>query len=59
MTDKISAEDFIKAFGGVQNNECEIGKHHFVRYNAGNYICEKCGRFAKIGYMKGGENNGK
>lgn len=59
MTDKISAEDFINAFSGVLNNECENGNHHFVRYNAGNYICEKCRRFAKIGYMKGGVNNGK
>lgn len=32
-------------------DECKNNNHYFVRYNEGNMICEKCGRFAKIGFM--------
>lgn len=36
-----------------KNSECENGNHYFVKYNAGNLICKKCGRFAKVGYLRG------
>lgn len=32
--------------------ECANGNHYFIRYNDSNLICKKCGRFAKIGYLK-------
>ena len=48
-------EEVIQNF--CKNPEREKGNHYFVKYNAGNLICKKCGRFAKVGYMrKGGDN---
>lgn len=36
---------------------CTNNNHYFVKYDDGNVICSKCGRFAKIGrlYMKEGD----
>lgn len=36
---------------------CTNNNHYFVKYNDGNMICSKCGRFAKVGRlgMKEGE----
>lgn len=39
--------------------ECANGNHYFIRYNDSNLICEKCGRFAKIGYLQNEVKNGK
>lgn len=33
-------------------SECENGNHRFIRYNDSTLICKKCGRFAKMGYLK-------
>lgn len=38
---------------------CENGKHWFVPYNEGNMICEKCGRFAKVGRLYRNPNDNK
>ena len=37
---------------------CANNDHYFVKYDNGNMICSRCGRFAKIGRlsMKEGEN---
>lgn len=32
--------------------ECANGNHYFIPYNTGNLICKKCGRFAKVGYLR-------
>lgn len=32
--------------------ECPHGNHYFMPYNTSNLICMKCGRFAKIGYLR-------
>ena len=44
-------EEILQNF--CQNPECKNGNHYFVKYNAGNLICKKCGRFAKVGYLRG------
>lgn len=36
-------------------NECTNGNHYFVRYNDSNFICKKCGRFAKAGCLQKSE----
>ena len=38
--------------GRFTPGECENNNHYFVRYNEGNMICMKCGRFAKLGQLR-------
>ncbi len=37
--------------------ECANGNHYFIPYNTGNLICKKCGRFAKVGYLRKAAQN--
>lgn len=32
--------------------ECSNGNHYFIRYNDSNFICKKCGRFTKVGFLQ-------